>query len=121
MSLASSSLNVSLYLYRIVKINREADASALEIEIVVSEGIFHRIDRRSTETMAQSQVNEVDELLKDLKKVPGFKAYLVLNSAGIVIRWDQVAGQPMAYPSAVQHGEFGALCHRRHRSVALLV
>ncbi|KAL3782700.1 hypothetical protein HJC23_012219 [Cyclotella cryptica] len=53
--------------------------------------------------MAHSQVNDVDELLKDLKKVPGFKAYLVLNSDGIVIRWDQVAGQQMTYQSAVQH------------------
>lgn len=54
--------------------------------------------------MAHNQVNEVDELLRDLKKVPGFKAYLVLNSDGIVIRWDQVAGQQMSYQSAVQHG-----------------
>ncbi|KAL7477056.1 hypothetical protein ACHAW6_006568 [Cyclotella cf. meneghiniana] len=54
--------------------------------------------------MAHSQVNEIDELLKDLKKVPGFKAYLVLNSDGIVIRWDQAAGHPtMTYQSAVQH------------------
>ena len=39
--------------------------------------------------MAHNQVNEIDELLKDLKKTPGFKAYLILNSDGIVIRWDQ--------------------------------
>jgi predicted regulator of Ras-like GTPase activity (Roadblock/LC7/MglB family) len=46
--------------------------------------------------------NEIDELLKDLKKTPGFKSYLVLNSDGIVIRWDQV-GAPMPYQRAVQH------------------
>ena len=52
--------------------------------------------------MAHNQVNEIDELLKDLKKTPGFKAYLVLNSDGIVIRWDQV-GTQMPYQRAVQH------------------
>ncbi|KAL7514941.1 hypothetical protein ACHAXN_013075 [Cyclotella atomus] len=49
-----------------------------------------------------NQINQVDELLKGLKKVPGFKSYLVLNSDGIVIRWEQVDGQ-MTYNSAVQH------------------
>jgi predicted regulator of Ras-like GTPase activity (Roadblock/LC7/MglB family) len=52
--------------------------------------------------MAHNQVNEIDELLKDLKKTPGFKAYLILNSDGIVIRWDQV-GKQMSYQRAVQH------------------
>ena len=52
--------------------------------------------------MAHNQVNEIDELLKDLKKTPGFRAYLVLNSDGIVIRWDQV-GTQMPYQRAVQH------------------
>lgn len=54
--------------------------------------------------MAHNQVNEVDELLKGLKRVPGFKSYLVLNSDGIVIRWDQGDGN-MSYERAVQHGE----------------
>jgi len=60
--------------------------------------------------MAHNQVNEIDELLKDLKKTPGFKAYLILNSDGIVIRWDQAdnvaegsSSQLMTYQSAVQH------------------
>ena len=59
--------------------------------------------------MAHNQVNEIDELLKDLKKTPGFKAYLILNSDGIVIRWDQAdnvaegSSQVMTYQSAVQH------------------
>lgn len=52
--------------------------------------------------MAHNQVNEIDELLKDLKKTPGFKAYLILNSDGIVIRWDQV-GTQMPYQRAVHH------------------
>ena len=52
--------------------------------------------------MAHNQVNEIDELLKDLKKTPGFKAYLILNSDGIVIRWDQV-GKQMPYQRDVQH------------------
>ena len=46
----------------------------------------------------------------DLKKTPGFKAYLILNSDGIVIRWDQAdniaegsSSQVMTYQSAVQH------------------
>ena len=53
-------------------------------------------------TMAHNQINEIDELLKDLKKKPGFKAYLILNSDGIVIRWDQV-GTQMPYQRAVHH------------------
>ena len=63
----------------------------------------------TTHTMAHNQVNEIDELLKDLKKTPGFKAYLILNSDGIVIRWDQAdnvaegSSQVMTYQSAVQH------------------
>ena len=52
--------------------------------------------------MAHNQVNEIDELLKDLKQTPGFQAYLILNSDGIVIRWDQ-AGTQMPYQRAVQH------------------
>jgi len=52
--------------------------------------------------MAHNQVNDIDELLKDLKKTPGFKAYLILNSDGIVIRWDHV-GTQMPYQRAVQH------------------
>jgi predicted regulator of Ras-like GTPase activity (Roadblock/LC7/MglB family) len=36
--------------------------------------------------MAHNQVNQVDEILKDLQKTPGFKAYIILNNDGIVIR-----------------------------------
>ena len=70
---------------------------------------LHRQHNNTTRTMAHNQVNEIDELLKDLKKTPGFKAYLILNSDGIVIRWDQAdnvaegSSQVMTYQSAVQH------------------
>ena len=37
-------------------------------------------------SMAHNQVNQVDEILKDLQKTPGFKAYIILNNDGIVIR-----------------------------------
>ena len=54
--------------------------------------------------MAHNQDNEIDKILKDLKNTPGFKAYLILNSDGIVIRWDQVGGgSPMPYQRAVHH------------------
>ena len=47
-------------------------------------------------------MNEVEEMVKDLKKNPGFKAYIILNNDGIVIKWDQVE-TPMPYETAVQH------------------
>ena len=52
--------------------------------------------------MASNQANEVEEMIKDLKKNPGFKNYIILNNDGIVIKWDQV-GEPMPYAKAVQH------------------
>lgn len=48
------------------------------------------------------QVNEVDEIVKGIKKTPGFKAYLVLSSDGVVLRWEQ-EGEPMPYEKAVQY------------------
>lgn len=39
--------------------------------------------------MASQQVNEIDEIVKGLKKTPGYKGYLILNNDGVVIRWDQ--------------------------------
>ncbi|KAL7466360.1 hypothetical protein ACHAXS_006665 [Conticribra weissflogii] len=54
--------------------------------------------------MAHNQVNEIDERFKELKTAPGFRSYLVLNSDGIVIRWDNGARfPPMTYQKAVQH------------------
>ena len=48
------------------------------------------------------QTNEVDEIMKDLKRYPGFKAYIIMNNDGIVIRWDQVDSD-MPYERAVHH------------------
>jgi predicted regulator of Ras-like GTPase activity (Roadblock/LC7/MglB family) len=33
--------------------------------------------------------NELEEMIKELKKNPGFKSYIILNNDGIVIKWDQ--------------------------------
>ena len=52
--------------------------------------------------MASNQQNEVEEMVKDLKRNPGFKSYIILNNDGIVIKWDQVS-EPMPYIKAVQH------------------
>ena len=37
-----------------------------------------------------------------MKNTPGYKAYLVLNNDGVVIRWDQ-DGEQMPYEQAVQY------------------
>jgi len=47
-------------------------------------------------------MNEIEELIKGLRKVPRFKSYLILNNDGIVIKWDQ-EGKPMPYSKAVQY------------------
>ena len=53
--------------------------------------------------LPQSQhANEIDEIVKGLKQNPGYKAYLVLNNDGVVLRWDQ-EGDPMPYEKAVQY------------------
>ncbi|GMI43425.1 hypothetical protein TrCOL_g9697 [Triparma columacea] len=52
--------------------------------------------------MQSNQVNEVEEMVKELKKNIGFKAYIILNNDGIVIKWEQV-DVPMPYEVAVQH------------------
>ena len=36
--------------------------------------------------MANQGINQVDEILKDLQRTPGFKDYIILNNDGIVIR-----------------------------------
>jgi len=41
-------------------------------------------------------------MVKDLKRHPGFKSYIILNNDGIVIKWDQI-DEPMPYAKAVQH------------------
>ena len=47
-------------------------------------------------------MNEVDEIIKGLQRTPGFKAYIVLNNDGVVLRWDQ-DGDSMPYEKAVQY------------------
>eukprot|EP00979_Chaetoceros_neogracilis_P005245 scaffold927_cov240-Chaetoceros_neogracile.AAC.5 len=52
--------------------------------------------------MASQQTNEIDDLIKGLRGNPGFKAYIVLNNDGVVLRWDQ-EGSKMPYEKAVQY------------------
>uniref|UniRef100_A0A7S1U883 Roadblock/LAMTOR2 domain-containing protein n=1 Tax=Phaeomonas parva TaxID=124430 RepID=A0A7S1U883_9STRA len=47
--------------------------------------------------MASQQVNEAEEVIKELKMVPGFHSYMILNNDGIVIKWEN-----MQYRSAIQ-------------------
>lgn len=42
--------------------------------------------------------NEVDDIIRDLKKIDGFYAYVILNNDGIVIKYEN-----MTYRSAVHH------------------
>ena len=42
--------------------------------------------------------NEVDDVIRDLKKIPGFNAYAILNNDGIVIKYEN-----MSYRTAVYH------------------
>lgn len=48
--------------------------------------------------MAGNQAIQVEEILKDLQNTPGFKAYIILNSDGIVIRHTMDSNE-----RAVQH------------------
>lgn len=48
--------------------------------------------------MANQGINQVDEILKDLQRTPGFKDYIILNNDGIVIRNTMESNE-----SAVQH------------------
>jgi predicted regulator of Ras-like GTPase activity (Roadblock/LC7/MglB family) len=56
----------------------------------------------SLKKIKSQQTNEVDEIMKDLKRYPGFKAYIIMTNDGIVIRWDQVDSD-MPYERAVHH------------------
>ncbi|KAG5192827.1 hypothetical protein JKP88DRAFT_256844 [Tribonema minus] len=49
-------------------------------------------------TNANNQPNEVEEVIKELKKNPGFSAYVVMNNDGIVIKYES-----MSYQTAVHH------------------
>ncbi|CBN74959.1 hypothetical protein Esi_0060_0081 [Ectocarpus siliculosus] len=48
--------------------------------------------------MASQQVNEVEEVIKELKTNPGFSAYVIMNNDGIVIKYES-----MEYRAAVHH------------------
>jgi len=53
--------------------------------------------------VSAQQSNPVDEIIKSLRRNPGFKAYLILNNDGIVIRWDSVSPNFLTYQKAVQY------------------
>mmetsp|Transcript_8854 Transcript_8854/g.9368 ORF Transcript_8854/g.9368 Transcript_8854/m.9368 type:complete len:123 (+) Transcript_8854:49-417(+) len=42
--------------------------------------------------------NEVDDAIRELKSIPGFSAYAILNNDGIVIKYEN-----MSYKTAVHH------------------
>ena len=42
-------------------------------------------------------MNEAEEVIKELKQVPGFHSYMILNNDGIVIKYEN-----MQYRSAIQ-------------------
>jgi hypothetical protein len=63
---------------------------------------YHTNIFQNYQPQSQQQMNEIEELIKGLRKCPRFKAYLILNNDGIVIKWDQ-EGKPMPYPKAVQY------------------
>ncbi len=46
----------------------------------------------------QTAGNEVDDVIRELRKIPGFSAYAILNNDGIVIKYDN-----MSYKTAVYH------------------
>jgi|TARA_B100001142_G_C14259459_1_gene626438 hypothetical protein len=50
--------------------------------------------------MASQQTNEVEEMLNDLRKQPGFVSFMILNNDGVVIKWGQEEGS-MPYEDAV--------------------
>lgn len=41
--------------------------------------------------------------MKDLQKTPGFRAYLILNNEGIVLKWGQVGEESMSYETALKY------------------
>jgi hypothetical protein len=54
--------------------------------------------------MKQTQkINEVDEIISRLQKNRGFKAYLILNNDGVVVKWEQDGEQPLPYHKVVQY------------------
>eukprot|EP01036_Dinobryon_divergens_P006610 gene6610-8778_t len=47
---------------------------------------------------SQATGNEVDDVIRDLKRIPGFSAYAILNNDGIIIKYEN-----MSYKVAVHH------------------
>lgn len=56
----------------------------------------------SKTNLKSQQANEIDEIFKGLKQKPGFKAYIVLNHDGVVLRWDNNRGK-LHYDTAVHY------------------
>ena len=52
----------------------------------------------ASKKMAKQGINQVDEILNDLQRTPGFKDYIILNNDGIVIRHTMESNE-----IAVQH------------------
>jgi len=50
----------------------------------------------------------VDDTIRDLKKVSGFSAYLILNNDGIVIKFEN-----MSYRTAVHHAHVVLSLHSK--------
>lgn len=53
--------------------------------------------------MVLQQANEIDEIFKGLKQKPGFKAFMVLNHDGVVLRWDHNKSGKLPYDKAVHY------------------
>eukprot|EP01035_Chromulina_nebulosa_P026027 gene26027-34021_t len=52
--------------------------------------------------------NEVDDTIRDLKKISGFSAYLILNNDGIVIKYEN-----MSYRTAVHYAHVVLSLHSK--------
>jgi len=56
---------------------------------------------------------EVDDVIRDLKRIPGFSAYVILNNDGIVIKYEN-----MSYKDAVHHAHLVlSLCAKSSRYI----
>lgn len=54
---------------------------------------------------------EVDDVIRDLKRIPGFAAYAILNNDGIIIKYEN-----MSYKDAVHHAHLVlSLCSKASR------
>lgn len=61
--------------------------------------------------------NEVDDVVRDLKKLPGFSGYCIMNNDGIVIKFEN-----MTYRAAVHHAHLVlSLCSKASKYVRDLI